>query len=103
MSVIKNVKEELLSQDGPIVKKLHANDSFRAIILGFNSGTTFKDHKANWPSKLTIMEGSVEFLQEGNITVLEKYDTHDIEVGIIHAVRATSDSICLLTQSKPQV
>ena len=101
MSVIKNIKEELLTKAGPVVKQLHSNESFKAILIGFNKETTLKEHKAFWPSKLTILEGNVNFVQEGISTQLGQYDTQDIEVGVLHHIEATADSLCLLTQSRP--
>ena len=100
MSIIKNIKQELLSKDGPILKQLHRNDGFKAIVIGFNNDSILKEHKANWPSKLTVLEGSVEFVMGDKTTVLDQYDTHDIEVDVLHFVRAQKDSLCLLTQSK---
>ena len=101
MSVIKNIKQALLNANGPIVKQLHSNDSFKSILIGFNKKTILKEHAALWPSKLTVIEGEVNFVQENLNTLLEQYDTHDIEVGVLHQVEASSDSICLLTQSRP--
>lgn len=101
MSIIKNIKQELLTKDGPVIKMLHSNEGFKAIAMGFNNGDILKEHKANWPSKLTVIEGSVQFVEGDLITTLDQYDTHDIEVAVLHSVRASKDSICLLTQGKP--
>jgi len=101
MSVIKSIKEQLKLIDGPVVKPLHSNNNFKSIIIGFNKKSTLKEHAAYWPSKLTILEGNVDFVQNEVATKLIKYDTHDIEVGELHHVYANEDSICLLTQSGP--
>ncbi len=103
MSVIKGIKKELLSASGPVVKKLHSNDNFKSIVIGFNKKSILKEHTALWPSKLTVMEGKVNFVQEDKNTLLNQYDTHDIEVGVLHHVEAEADSLCLLTQSRPNV
>ncbi len=98
--VIKQIIKELVSAKNPIAKPLHQNDSFRVLMLGFNEGMILKDHKTNWPTKLTILEGEVEYIENGEVTSLGAYETHDIPVGILHAVIAKKDSLCLLTQSK---
>ena len=101
MSVLKNIKEELLTNDGPIFKPLHNNEGFKAIAIGLKKGSVIEEHKANWPSKLTVLEGKVNFVQENSTTEISQYETHDIVVGVLHYVEASEDSLCLLTQSRP--
>lgn len=97
--IIKKIKEELESAKNPIAKSLHHNAGFRVLVLGFKKGMVMKAHTAKWPSKLTVLEGSVDYIEESNNTVLQQYDEFDIPVGIEHSVEAKEDSLCLLTQS----
>ncbi len=97
--IIKKIKEELETVKSPIAKSLHHNKKFRVLVLGFKKGMVMREHTAKWPSKLTVLEGSVVYVEEKGSTVLGQYDEFDIPVGIEHAVEANEDSLCLLTQS----
>ncbi|WP_394972759.1 cupin domain-containing protein [uncultured Croceitalea sp.] len=97
--IIKQIKEELKSAKNPIAKSLHHNATFRVLVLGFRKGMVMKSHTAKWPSKLTVLEGSVTYQEEKGNTVLNQYDEFEIPVGVVHSVEANKDSLCLLTQS----
>jgi len=101
MSTIKKVKEELLISDKPVMKALHHNKGFKVLVLGLNKGVALKAHTAKWPSRLTVIEGSVNYIHSGNNIRLDKDDEHDIPVLELHEVLANEKSICLLTQSNP--
>ncbi len=97
--IIKQIKQELKLAKNPIAKSLHHNDGFRVLVLGFRKGMLMKSHTAKWPSKLTVLEGSVTYLEEKGNTILKQYDEFDIPINITHGVEANEDSLCLLTQS----
>lgn len=95
---IKEIKEELEESANPIAKPLHYNKGFRVLVIGFKKGMEMANHTAKWPSKLTVLEGKVAYVEELKSTVLQQYDEFEIPVGIRHAVVANEDSLCLLTQ-----
>ena len=95
---IKQIKEDLETKDHPVARAIHKGENFKVIALGFKKGMILKEHKAHLPTKLTVLEGSVIYIQDENKTVLNQYDEHEIPVEKTHAVEATSDSLCLLTQ-----
>ncbi len=97
--VIKKIKEELENSLKPIAKSLHHNTKFRVIALGFKKDMILASHTAKWPSKLTVLEGSVSYIEEKGTTVLYQYEEFEIPVGIQHSVEANEDSLCFLTQS----
>lgn len=96
--VIKEIKEKLASATNPIAKPLHVGTGFKTLAIGFIKGMILKEHKANLPSKLTVLEGAVVYKQDDKSTTLHQYDTHDIPVEIMHSVEALENSLCLLTQ-----
>ena len=96
---IKEIKEILKTSDKPIAKSLHHNSGFRVLVLGFNKDMVMKEHTAKWKSKLTVLEGSVVYIENDKENILKQYDEQDIPIGIPHSVKAREDSICLLTQS----
>lgn len=95
---IKALKSELEESQNPVAKSLHRNHAFRVLTIGFKKGMVLKAHVAKWPSKLTVLEGAVTYIQGNENTKLHQYDEFDIPVGIVHEVIADSDSLCLLTQ-----
>ena len=95
---IKNIKADLEIKTHPVARAIHKGENFKVIALGLKSGMTLKEHKAHLPTKLTVLEGSVIYIQGNKRTELAQYDEHEIPVEITHAVEATADSLCLLTQ-----
>ncbi len=96
--VIDEVKALLSTSAHPVARVLHKNDHFKVLILGFNKGMILKDHKAHLPTKLTVLEGSVIYNEEGRRRPLLQYAEFDIPVNVMHSVEASEDSLCLLTQ-----
>lgn len=95
---IKTVLEQLESSAKPVAKVLHSGDQFKVIVLGFKKGMVLGDHKAARPSKLTVLNGSVIYLEGDRKVVMNIYEETDIPPGIVHSVQAMEDSLCLLTQ-----
>ncbi len=97
--VIRNVKEALASATGPIAKALHHNAGFKVLVIGFRAQMELREHTAKWPSKLTVLEGSVTYKEGLDETILKQYDEIQIPILVPHSVFANEDSLCLLTQS----
>jgi quercetin dioxygenase-like cupin family protein len=96
--VLKEIKALIPTSDKPIIKMLHKGESFKVIALGFAKNVILKEHKALLPSKLTCIEGQVIYTEGDKKVTLQQYETTDIPPGILHAVEAKEDSICILTQ-----
>ena len=96
--IIKDILAELETASHPVAKALHKGEHFKVLVMGFKNGMVLKEHKAHMPTKLTVLEGTVEYRQGEAVTVLNKHDSIDIPVDIVHSVLAKADSLCLLTQ-----
>jgi len=101
MSTIKMISDQLASSEKPIVKPLHKNKGFNALVIGLKKGMTLPSHTAKWPSKLTVLEGQVMYSENGRNYPLSKHDEREIKPDILHELTAGEQSICLLTQAKP--
>ena len=95
---INSILEELKTATHPVVKALHKGVHFRVLVIGFNAGMVLKDHKAHMASKLTVIKGSVQYVEDGKETIMHLYDEMEIPVDITHSVSAVEDSLCILTQ-----
>lgn len=96
--IIKDVLAQLNHATHPVMKKLHGNDSFNVNVLGLNKGMILKEHKANKPTKLTVINGGILYKEENRTVTLMQYDEIQIPIDILHSVESLDDSICLLTQ-----
>ncbi|MFN3406023.1 MAG: hypothetical protein ACK40G_18150 [Cytophagaceae bacterium] len=95
---IKDIAVSLESSKHPVAKALHKSENFKVLVMGFKRGMILKEHKAHLPTKLTVLEGSVLYRENGTIKALSKHDETEIPVEVIHSVEAVEDSLCLLTQ-----
>lgn len=95
---IKEVKEKLETSIHPVAKSLHQGTNFKVLMMGFKKGMTLKEHKANLPTKLTVLEGAVRYIEESRDIELNQYDEVEIPVSEIHSVEALTDSLCVLTK-----
>ena len=95
---IANIKAILPSANKPVARVYLKNDTSKIIFIGFKAGMVLEQHKAPTLSQLLVLEGKVDYIQEGNITHLSQYQNIDIQPNIMHEVHAIEDSICMLSQ-----
>jgi quercetin dioxygenase-like cupin family protein len=95
---IQDIKTALETSAHPVGRSLHHNDHFKVIVMGFKKGMILKEHKAHKPTKLTVIEGAVNYIQDDETVALSLYQEHVIPIEITHSVEALEDSLCLLTQ-----
>lgn len=96
--VIKSALQELENATHPIVKIIHSDAHCKTLVLAFKKGMVLKEHKTNVPTTLLVMDGEIEYrIGEEKIT-LKKYNQTGIPIGLLHAVEAKEDSVCLLIQ-----
>ncbi|MDO3641384.1 hypothetical protein [Mucilaginibacter sp. L3T2-6] len=97
---IYEVLAQLEEANAPVIKTLHTHAAGETLALGFKSGMTLKGHRATVPARLLVIDGSVNYRQEGVSLTLAKYADLDIPVDVPHSVQALEDSLCLLLVAK---
>jgi quercetin dioxygenase-like cupin family protein len=96
--MIREIIEEVETSAHPVAGALHKGEHFKILVIAFKKGMKLKDHRAHLVSKLTVLEGRVAYIQDGNKTHLKKFEGIDIPVHSIHSVEALENSLCLLSQ-----
>lgn len=96
--IIKEILAELETKEHPVAKALYKKDGVKVLMLGFKKGMILKEHKANLPTKLVVLQGSVIYKSDANEIVLTMYDEFEIPVHEVHAVHATANALCMLVQ-----
>ena len=96
--IIKEILSELETKDHPVAKALFKKEGFKVLVLAFKDGMVLKEHKANVPTKLIVLEGSVNYKSETTEIKIGKYDEFEIPINELHAVNALTDAICMLIQ-----
>ena len=96
--IIKEILSELEAKDHPVAKALFKKEGFKVLVLAFKDGMVLKEHKANVPTKLLVLEGSVKYKSETTEIELGKYDDFVIPINELHAVNALENSLCMLVQ-----
>ncbi len=97
--IIQEIKTLLESSLNPIARVLYKKDNFRVLAIGFTKDMILKDHKTPYESKLLVIEGSVNYSEQGLPKTLIQYEEVVIPINVVHNVTALQDSICLLIQS----
>jgi quercetin dioxygenase-like cupin family protein len=101
MTIIQDVLARLETVNHPVAQVIQKGHDFRILAVGFKKGMVMKDHKASMPAVLTVLTGSVVYLQGDVSNTLKQYEEQHIPVEVIHSVMALEDSLCLLTKGKP--
>ena len=96
--IIKEILAEIETKDHPVAKALFKKEGFKVLVIAFKNGMVLKEHKANVPTKLVVLEGSVKYKSETTEIELGKYDEFEIPINEIHAVNALENSLCMLVQ-----
>ena len=96
--IIKEILAELETKEHPIAKALFKREGFKVLALGFKKEMILKEHKANVPTKLVVLEGTVIYKSDVTMLTLNQYDEFEIPVNELHAVTALEDALCMLIQ-----
>lgn len=96
--IIQEVILQLESASAPVVKILQRSEHVKVLVLGFKKGMILKEHQTGVPTKLVIINGSIDYKMSGESIELKKFDDMDIPVNVPHSVEALEDSICFLIQ-----
>ena len=96
--IIKEILAEIETKDHPVAKALFKKEGFKVLVIAFKNGMVLKEHKANVPTKLVVLEGSVKYKSETTEIELGKYDEFEIPINELHAVNALENSLCMLVQ-----
>ena len=96
--IIKEILAELETKEHPIAKALFKREGFKVLALGFKKEMFLKEHKANVPTKLVVLQGTVIYKSDVTMLTLNQYDEFEIPVNELHAVTALEDALCMLIQ-----
>jgi quercetin dioxygenase-like cupin family protein len=99
---MKNILSELqFSIAKPAVYKIRSSDSILLMAIGLLKEQVLKEHKANVPSFLTVLKGSISFQMEDDTHVFNSLDTFQIPLDKLHKVVGLDDeNVFLVLQEK---
>jgi quercetin dioxygenase-like cupin family protein len=95
---IKDVLTELEIKDQPVSKALYKKEGIKILVLAFKKDMLLKEHKANVPTKLVVLNGEVIYKSATSEQYLNCFDEFEIPMNELHGVIAKEDSLCLLIQ-----
>lgn len=96
-----NIKQNLnFNSEKPAVFSVIKNDKLNLFAIGLQKGQTLSNHKAVYPSFLTVLEGNIILSISENKIELYQFDTYDIPTNTVHEVTAKEQSFFTLTQPK---
>ncbi|MEN8187609.1 MAG: hypothetical protein ABFR05_10820 [Bacteroidota bacterium] len=98
MNILKNIK---FHSEKPFILPVRKTDNVNIIAIGLLHDQILSKHKANIPSLLLVLKGSIEFKIEDKIYLFDQFDTFQIPVDVEHEVIGKDDeNIFLITQEK---
>lgn len=96
--VIEAALKELEHAAHPVAKIVHNDANCKTLVLAFKKGMKLKEHKTNTPTTLLVLEGELIYSAGEEDIILKKFNQLGIPIGLLHAVEANEDSVCLLIQ-----
>lgn len=96
--IIKEILAELETKDHPVAKALFKKEGFKVLVLALKKDMILKEHKANVPTKIIVLEGQINYNSDAAAITLNKYEEFDIPVNELHSVNADADALCMLIQ-----
>ena len=96
--MIKNALAEVEIKNHPVANALFKSEGCKVLVIAFKKGMILKEHKANITSKLIVLNGKVNYVNDEMRTALGQYDEFEIPINQLHSVEAVEDSLCLLIQ-----
>lgn len=86
------LKDEIILNDAGKTVKVLSNPSFKVIGLGLKESQSLEKHMTSTKAVLIVQFGKVEFLMNGEKSLLEAGSFFEIPENIEHEVHAVSDS-----------
>ncbi len=96
--MIHDIINELESADRPIAKAIHKSPQGKCIGIGLKAGMEIKEHKANVPTTLLVIQGSITYIEGDQSTNLSAFEQYAIPVNVPHAVTSAKGALILLMQ-----
>lgn len=99
---MKNILGNLIFSDNkPAIFSIRKSDRIHYLAIGLLEGQLLKKHKANVPTTLTVIKGSIQFFINEEVLFLTEYDTFEIPVGVEHEVKGLGgENVFTLIQEK---
>ncbi len=72
----------------------------KEIRIAFKEGQVMKEHKTKFPITVMTLQGSIEFSIGDMITILNTGDIIAVDGNIMHALKATQESVVRLSLHK---
>lgn len=98
---ITNIKESLkFTDERPAVLSIISSEKLNLKAIGLKKGQILSKHKSGLKSLLTVLEGKIAFVINGETFELNQFDTYEIPVNVEHEIRGIEQSIFSLLQEK---
>ncbi len=94
--IINTLLVDLELSSKPLARSVIKGEGYSVLAIGFKREMVLKEHKTSIPAKLIIIYGKIEFVMMNEITILNKFDEHEIPVNVLHELRAVEESLCFL-------
>ncbi len=94
------LKGVVFNEDRPAISVLFETETSKEIRILLKSGQVMAKHQTPQPITVAMIDGTLDFGVEGEVHSLVKGDMLSLKGSVPHDLKATSDSIVLLTLSK---
>lgn len=93
-------KNLTFSDTSVVITPMIDTDFGKEIRIAFNNGQIMKDHKTKYPISVMTLRGSIEFSVGLDVYVLNEGDSIALEGNVMHALKATQQSVVRLSLHK---
>lgn len=96
MNIFQNLE---LNSENPAVLSIKKTEKSQMIAIGLGKGAILKKHKTGVPTNLVVVQGSIEFLINGETLFFQAGDVYEIPVEVPHeVVGLEQENIFILTK-----
>ena len=88
------------SDDAVVITPLLDSSFGKEIRIAFKEYQEMKEHKTKFPITVMTLRGCIEFSVDGEMFVLNEGDLIALEGGVMHALKATKESVVRLSLHK---
>lgn len=94
---MRRVRGELQTAAGRVARTLVKEGSLRMTLVGVSAGGSLREHRAEGPITVQVLDGAIVFEAGGRTFPLEKGSLFALGAGIPHHVRSEKGGFFLLT------
>lgn len=102
MLALNQIEEALATSEEPLVKQIYNRAGKQLLGVGLRKGVELREQVAPVQTKIMMIKGEIDLNTATHSYRLERFDTFDIPIEVVHTIVGVYDAIFLILRRHKQ-